>query len=218
MHRRVAVAGVVLVTVAIVGAPSVAALRADGPALAAAEHDPTGTPSTSAPMPAQPSPSPKSLTPTPRQSRTTSATPAPRRTRQSAPRTYVAPPPNAEPFTAPALVGTALVGCRYRDNAWTVTFTVTVRGGTNWSFANSNAQTMPYSFTPVSETPGSGGTTTARYEQQTPYFAKNADGSGGAPDSYDEHVRYYAIRDHHHDRDLGVKLPVTYQLAAHCTK
>ncbi len=74
-----------------------------------------------------------------------------------------------------------MLGCHYDGNeTWTIRFTVTVRGGSSWAFADSNAQTMPYQFALTGTTNGADGTVTTAYAQREQWI-KNADGSGGAP-------------------------------------
>jgi hypothetical protein len=224
--RPVAAAAAGVVCLGVVATLVVA--RQSDPAPTAQSPDPTPTVVSTSPTPT-PTPAPASASPTSASAAASSASattssPAPRpspkqtrSTRSTAPAVVHTAPPVAGGFVEPSLVGTKLLGCRHDgDNEWTVSFQVTVRGGSSWRFSDSNSQTMGFTFSLRSTISGTGGTTTATYDQHVSWIA-SSDGSG-APDEFDEKVPWYAITDEEHDRAIGVKLPAAHQLTAHCSK
>lgn len=93
-------------------------------------------------------------------------------------------------------------------------FSVTVRGGGNWQYIDSSSTAVPQ-VTYVDTTYGTGGTVVGTFHQAISWFA-NPDG-GGVPEEFDEKVVLYAIRNEPKFKTIDVKLPVRYQLTAHCT-
>lgn len=171
-------------------------------------HTPSATPTTPPASTAAPSGSPSASASTP------AATTAPPATQSPSAGVTATPSGSssavAAKYVAPAVAGTQLVGCTYDGKYhWTVTFRVTVRGGSGWAFAGSSAQTMPYIFT-IASIKGN----TVTYKQSVQW----TDVGRGVPTQVEEDVRYYGLLDKADSKKLGIELPLKYQLTAHCSR